>query len=173
MIACIGQGFWVATPIQLAHATAALGHDGIPLTPRILVATQKGFDEEIEQVPPVRPGGAVSVHPENLAAVIEGMVAVMHSPSGTARAAALDSPYLIAGKTGTAQRVSRRGDEAIPLDDLPYHLRHRALFVALAPAEAPTIALAIVVESGGSGSRSAAPIARRILDAWLLRGEGR
>ncbi len=98
------------------------------------------------------------------------MVAVMHGPTGTARAAAVDAPYLIAGKTGTAQRVSRSGDEAIDLETLPFNLRHRALFVAFAPAQAPTIALAVVVESGGSGSRAAAPVARRILDAWLSRG---
>ena len=82
------------------------------------------------------------------------------------------APYLIAGKTGTAQRVTRVGDDALNLDLLPFHLRHRALMVAFAPADAPRIALAVVVESGGSGSRAAAPVARRILDAWLLGGGG-
>ena len=80
---------------------------------------------------------------------------------------------MIAGKTGTAQRVGRTGDAAVDLELLPFNLRNRALFIAFAPAYAPTIAVAVVVESGGSGSRAAAPVARRILDAWLLRGIAR
>jgi penicillin-binding protein 2 len=77
----------------------------------------------------------------------------------------------MAGKTGTAQRVTRRGTESLVLEDLPFDLRHRALFVGYAPADAPDLALALVVESGGSGSRAAAPVARRIFDAWVARNE--
>jgi penicillin-binding protein 2 len=73
----------------------------------------------------------------------------------------------MAGKTGTAQRVSRQGTERLDPNKLPYHLRHQALFVGYAPAEAPTIAVALVVEHGGSGSLAAAPVARRIFDAWI------
>lgn len=91
----------------------------------------------------------------------------MHGPTGTAARAAAGAHYLMAGKTGTAQRVSRRGDERLDPNKLPYHLRHQALFVGYAPAEAPTIALALVVEHGGSGSAAAAPVARRIFDAWV------
>jgi len=108
--------------------------------------------------------------PANVDAVVEGMVAVVHGPTGSARAIA-SSDYRIAGKTGTAQRTTRRGEESLKLEELPFHLRHRALFIAFAPAEAPRIAVMVVVESGGSGSGTAAPVARRILDAWLL-GDG-
>jgi penicillin-binding protein 2 len=73
----------------------------------------------------------------------------------------------MAGKTGTAQRVSRQGTERLDPNRLPYHLRHQALFIGYAPAEQPTIALALVVEHGGSGSAAAAPVARRIFDAWM------
>lgn len=171
VITGIGQGFWVTTPLQLARATAALADGGVLHTPHLLRETQRGLagPRIKESLPAAQP---IGVDPGNLQVVVDGMVASLHSPSGTAREAARDAGYLIAGKTGTAQRVSRRSDEAIDLDSLPFHLRHRALFVAFAPAEAPTIALAIVVESGGSGSRAAAPMARRILDAWLANGEG-
>ena len=110
-------------------------------------------------------------HPQrhNLAAVVEGMVAVMHGPTGSARAVALDAPYRIAGKTGTAQRVSRKTDQSLDPTKLEFSLRHQALFVAFAPADAPRIALMVVVEHGGSGTKAAAPVARRILDAWLLK----
>jgi len=77
-------------------------------------------------------------------------------------------PYVMAGKTGTAQVVSRRGGGAVNPKSLPMHLRHRALFVGFAPAEAPTIAIAVAIEGGGYGASTAGPIARKIVDAWLL-----
>lgn len=170
VIAGIGQGFWVTTPLQLAHATALLAAGGRGHRPHLLRAAQRGFDAGVTAEPETAQVGEPVKNPANLAAVVDGMVAVMHGPTGTARAAGVDAGYLIAGKTGTAQRVSRTTDEAIDLDALPFHLRHRALLVAFAPADDPRIALAVVVESGGSGSRAAAPVARRILDAWVLRG---
>ena len=169
VISGIGQGFWVTTPLQLAQATSLLAVGGSGYPPRLLRATQHGFDAAvIDELPRARVGVAVA-DPRMRDAVVEGMIAVMHGPTGTARAAALGANYLIAGKTGTAQRVGRTGDAAVDLESLPFNLRNRALFIAFAPAFAPTIAVAVVVESGGSGSRAAAPVARRILDAWLLR----
>jgi penicillin-binding protein 2 len=171
VIAGIGQGFWVVTPLQLAQATAMLAARGQPRVPHLLRATQSAFDGDVTEVPvPARPA-RWQIAADKVEAVVDGMVAVMHGPTGTARAAAANSPYRIAGKTGTAQRVTRTGDEAIDIDNLPFHLRHRALFVGFAPADAPQIALMVVVESGGSGSQAAAPVARRIMDAWLLRSE--
>jgi penicillin-binding protein 2 len=169
VIAGIGQGFWVTTPLQLARATAALADAGRLRQPRLLSRTQQGLAAapRPEPHPPPRDLELTATH---LQAVVEGMVAAMHAATGTAREAAQGAPYRIAGKTGTAQRVSRRTEEAINLEDLPFHLRHRALFIGFAPAESPSIALALVVESGGSGARAAAPIGRSILDAWLLRG---
>ena len=169
VIAGIGQGFWVVTPLQLAQATAVLAAGGVQRTPHLLRATRTEFDGEPVPVPLPMPQPLDLRDPSHLSAVTAGMVAVMHGPTGTARATARDATYRIAGKTGTAQRVGRTGEEAIDVNALPFHLRHSALFVAFAPAEDPEIALALVIEHGGSGSAAAAPVARRILDAWLLR----
>ncbi|MBK9494347.1 MAG: hypothetical protein IPO08_07345 [Xanthomonadales bacterium] len=107
--------------------------------------------------------------PQHLQAVIDGMIAAVHGPTGSAHEMGVGANYLIAGKTGTAQRVSRVGDEARDQSTLSQNQRNQALFIAFAPAESPQIALALVVEGGGSGARAAAPVARRILDAWLER----
>jgi penicillin-binding protein 2 len=96
------------------------------------------------------------------------MMRVVHGPGGTARNISGGLTYHIAGKTGTAQVVSRRGNVSLNPRALPMHLRHRALFVGYAPAENPTIAVAVVVEGGGFGASTAAPIARKILDTWVL-----
>jgi len=166
VISGIGQGYWVTTPLQLAQGTAMLAGDGQLRRPHLVRATQAGFGAPRlpEPQPPALP---VVDDPAHLAAVRDGLVATMHGPTGTAARAAAGAHYLMAGKTGTAQRVSRRGDERLDPNKLPYHLRHQALFVGYAPAEAPTIALALVVEHGGSGSAAAAPVARRIFDAWV------
>jgi penicillin-binding protein 2 len=92
----------------------------------------------------------------------------VHGPTGTARGIGINSPYLIAGKTGTAQVVSNKNNLRLDPHNLPLHLRHQALFIAFAPADDPRIAVAVIVEHGGFGSSSAAPIARAIMDAWLL-----
>jgi penicillin-binding protein 2 len=170
VIAGIGQGFWVVTPLQLAQATAMLAAGGVQRTPHLLRAVQDPFRGDPALLPLPQPQPLGLRDPAHLAAVTAGMVAVMHAPTGTARAAAKGAEYRIAGKTGTAQRVGRAaGEEAIDVNDLPFHLRHSALFVAFAPAEDPEIALALVIEHGGSGSAAAAPVARRILDAWIER----
>lgn len=167
VVAGIGQGYWVTTPLQLAQATAVVVNGGHRQPLSLLHATQSSFDAPKQYLPHPR-GPRVVSNEANLQAVRDGMVAVLHGPSGTARSAASGAPYRMAGKTGTAQRVGRKGNERLDPNRLPYHLRHQALFVGFAPAEQPTIALAVVAEHGGSGSKAAAPIARRIFDAWLL-----
>ncbi|MEZ5455645.1 MAG: penicillin-binding protein 2 [Lysobacteraceae bacterium] len=167
VIAGIGQGFWVATPLQLAQATATLAAGGVRHPPHLLRQTQSRFDAPILDAPQPPLDAPVVNQVQNLQAVIEGMVAVVHGPTGSAREMGVGAGYLIAGKTGTAQRVSRIGDEARDQRTLTQNQRNQALFIAFAPAESPTIALALVIEGGGSGSRAAAPVARRILDAWL------
>ena len=169
VIAGIGQGFWVVTPLQLAQATAMLANGGIQIRPHLLRASQAGFDAPIVPEPLSQPQLPPVAHSENLAAVTEAMVAVLHSSTGTARAAlaTVNPGYRIAGKTGTAQRISRRSDAALDVSQLPFDQRHNALFIAFAPADAPRIAVMVVVEHGGSGSSVAAPIALRIVDAWL------
>ncbi len=171
VISGIGQGFWVTTPLQLIVAYSAMANGGMIVQPRIFRAKQSNLAEglQLADTPPVR---KIELPEKYVDEVNAGLVAVMHSEKGTARAAALGMTYQIAGKTGTAQRVSRQGDEKIELDKLPYHLRHQALFVGYAPADNPQIAIVVVVEHGGSGSTSAAPIARKIFDAYLVNEQG-
>lgn len=169
VISGIGQGFWVTTPLQLAHATATLAAAGQAHRPRLLRATQAGFEGELQRIELESPSAPISIAPHHLRAVVEGLEATMHGPTGTARAVGEGSPYRIAGKTGTAQRVSRVGDAEVDQAQLAANQRNQALFIAFAPADDPRIALVVVAEGGGSGTRTAAPIARQILDAWLLR----
>src|SRR5690606_10175091 len=154
------------TPLQMAQATAALANGGIRHRLHLVKATQAGFDQPL--VPePQPPGVRVVKDPAHLAPVIDGMVAVVHGPTGTARSVGTGAPYRIAAKTGTVQRTSRRGNENIDPSALPYHLRHQAWMIAFAPADDPTIAAAVLVGHGGSGSRAAAAGLRRSLDASL------
>jgi penicillin-binding protein 2 len=101
--------------------------------------------------------------------IVEDMTAVVHGERGTARRIGLGAPYRIAGKTGTAQVFTIAQDEEYDSEETEERLRHHALFIAFAPAEEPRIAVAVVVENGGSGSATAAPIARIVLDNYLLR----
>jgi penicillin-binding protein 2 len=166
VIAGIGQGYWVTTPLQLAQGTAMLAGGGLLRRPHLVRATQAGFGAPRVPEPQPAPRRVVD-DPAHLAAVNDGLVATMHGPTGSGARAAAGAWYRMAGKTGTAQRVSRRGNERLDPNQLPYHLRHQALFVGYAPADRPTLAVALVVEHGGSGSGAAAPVARRIFDAWM------
>src|SRR5690606_14306235 len=138
-----------------------------PLT--LLAARRDGYDRPWRATPAPR-GEAISDRPDHLRAVQEGMENTIHG-RGTATALARGAEYRMAGKTGTAQRVGRRGDARTDPRSLPYHLRHQALFIGYAPAEDPAIAVAVIVEHGGYGGVTAAPIARRIFDAWLVEPE--
>jgi penicillin-binding protein 2 len=101
--------------------------------------------------------------------VIAAMVDVVHSARGTARGIGKDSPYTIAGKTGTAQVFGLKQEEKYDAETIAEKLRDHALFIAFAPVDEPKIAVAIIVENGGSGGSVAAPIARTIMDAYLGR----
>ena len=107
--------------------------------------------------------------PEYWDITLQSMVEVVHGQRGTARAIGKDAPYIIAGKTGTAQVFTIGQDAVYDEEEVEERLRHHALFVAIAPAEDPRIALAVVVENGGSGSGTAAPVARTVMDAWLTK----
>lgn len=161
----IGQGDWKVTPLQLVRAVSGIA-DGQLRTPHLVMDRRSGFDQPWIAMPPgaTRP---ITDNPGNLRWVREGMMDTMR-PGGSGYAIAVGAPYQMAGKTGTAQVVSRKGTAAVDPRSLPMHLRHRSLFEGFAPAEAPTIALAIAVEGGGYGVSTAAPIARKIFDAWLL-----
>ena len=163
----IGQGMWKTTLLQLVQGTAALAADGVRHPLHLVRSSRQGFAAPWLRMPQP-PGDSISTNRNNLAVVREAMIAVVHGPTGTARAIGINSPYLIAGKTGTAQVVSNKNNLRLDPHNLPMNLRHQALFIAYAPADDPRIAVAVVVEHGGFGSSSAAPIARAIMDAWLL-----
>ena len=167
VIAGIGQGYWVVTPVQLASALATLAAGGVHHPPHLLRETQDGIDAPRVASALPEPTPSFVRSPANLDAVRVSMEAVMHGPTGTARAFGDGAPWRIAGKSGTAQRFTRRDGAEYDETRVAEHLRHRALFVAWAPSEAPKIAVAVVVEHGSSGSRAAAPVARAIIDAWL------
>lgn len=166
VISAIGQGFWKVTPLQLAQATAALADDGRLHRPHLVTARRHGFGEAWIEEPQPAPR-RISDDEAHLQAVREGMIGTVHG-AGTATNIRQGLTYLIAGKTGTAQVVSRRGSAALDPRKLPMNLRHRGLFIAYAPANAPTIAIAVAIEGGGYGADTAAPIARKVFDAWLL-----
>ncbi len=166
VIAGIGQGYWVASALQLARGTAAIANGGDLHLLRLVAQRRIGYDQPWTTVAGTA-STRISDNLTHLRAVQEGMEATIHG-RGTATAMARGVDYRMAGKTGTAQKISRRGSGSTDPRSLPYHLRHQALFVGYAPADRPTIAVAVVVEHGGYGGTTAAPIARRIFDAWLL-----
>lgn len=172
VITGIGQGYMLTTPLQLAVMTAYIANHGAMFRPRFVRATRPAGAVQFEAIDSV-PMPQVKV--DNVAywaTVEQAMIDVVHAPNGTARRIGADAQYQIAGKTGTAQVFSIAQDEEYDADTIPKHLRDHALFIAFAPADKPIIALAVVIENGGSGSSAAAPVARQVLDAYLL-GEKR
>lgn len=165
VISSIGQGFWKATPLQLAQALGGLANGGYLRRPHLVKETRDGPNAnwvEVKLQEPTR----MSSNAAHLQAVREGMIGTVHG-NGTATNIRHGLTYLIASKTGTAQVVSRRGHAATNPRALPMHLRHRALFEAYAPADNPTIAVVVAVEGGGYGADTAAPIVRKVMDAWI------
>ncbi|HET7267372.1 MAG TPA: penicillin-binding protein 2 [Oleiagrimonas sp.] len=168
VIAGIGQGYWVVTPLQLAHAVATLADRGVPHRPHLLTATQQGVDAPVQELPPVKPGNPIVHNIDNWKVVRKGMLNVVYGTLGsTARGIGDGFPYLIAGKTGTAERYSRNTtayDTGASHSELAQ--RHRALFICYTPAKNPQIAVAVIVDHGAWGGSTAGPIARAVLDAW-------
>ena len=161
----IGQGLWKVSPLQLVRGVAAIADGGNLRRPHLAVAQRAGFDapwQPLPQSPPAR----ISDHPGNVKVIQEGME-MTTGGSGTAARVFRGAPYRSAGKTGTAQVVNR-GATAVDPRSLPLWKRHRALYIGYAPAEAPTIAVAVAVEGGGFGADTAAPIVRKVFEAWLL-----
>jgi penicillin-binding protein 2 len=162
----IGQGFMSVTPMQLAQVTAVLAGQGSVFRPRLVTGTRDpvtGKTTTIEPIPlPHVKGGT----PEQWKVIMEGMRDTM--TRGTARAIATTAEYHMAGKTGTAQAFSVAQNAKYVEKDVAERLRDHSWFIAFAPAEAPQIAVAVLVENGGFGASAAAPIARQIMDAYLL-----
>ena len=168
----IGQGYMLATPLQLATATAVLANRGRWVQPRLLKSIRVNKDY-IESLPATEEVAAAPVdvllkRDANWEKMIDAMENVVHGRRGTAQRIGKDVGYRIAGKTGTAQVVGIKQDEEYDVEKVAERNQDHGLFVAFAPADEPKIAIAVIVENGGGGSTSAAPVARQVLDAYLL-----
>ncbi|MFU8895301.1 MAG: penicillin-binding protein 2 [Gammaproteobacteria bacterium] len=168
VITGIGQGYMLATPLQLAQAAAILGNRGQGFRPTLLAAVEDPVSGARETLAPT-PLPAIQVAPAQIEEAVDSMIAVVHGPRGTARASGAGSQWTIAGKTGTSQVIGIAQGEEYDEDLVDERHRPHALFIAFAPAENPRIAVAVLVENGGSGSGAAAPIARTVMDHWLKR----
>lgn len=173
VIAGIGQGYMLTTPLQLAHATAALAMRGQRFQPRLLHATRDQNGRDYTLLEPVPLPAVDYDDATGWRYINHAMVEVVHGRRGTARRVGQGLNYRMEGKTGTAQVFSLGQDEEYDASRLARHLHDHALFVAYAPAERPRIAIAAIIEHGGGGSAVAAPIVRQVLDAYfqMLRDE--
>ena len=167
LILGIGQGYMQVTPLQLAQATSLLASKGVWHRPHLAMS--------IGDEPPVDPNPMPDIVLHDRHAwdqVNQGMQMVMHAPRGIARAAAAGAQYRIAGKSGTAQVVAIKQGERYNRDKTLERHRDNALFVGFAPADHPSIAIAVMIENGEAGGRVAGPVVREIMDAYLLDEQG-
>ena len=161
----IGQGYNSFTLLQLAHATANVANRGVVMKPHLVKQIEDARTGEKRLTVPSE-SYRISVKDEHLKTVIDAMVDV--NISGTGRVAFQGVPYKVAGKTGTAQVIGIKQNEKYDEGRIDERHRDHSLFIAFAPAEDPKIAIALLVENGGFGSRAAAPIARQAIDYYLL-----
>lgn len=168
LITGIGQGFTLATPLQLASATATLSLRGRRLTPRLVERLEDPETHEQTVFPAQSLETVTLSDPRHWHRVFEAMTDVIHGERGTARRIGVGARYHMSGKTGTAQVRGLAQDEDYDEEQTPKHLQDHALFIAFAPTEQPRIAVSVIVENGGSGSKAAAPIARQVMDYFLL-----
>ena len=160
----IGQGYNAYTPIQLAQATATIANNGVMFRPHLVkeIIDAKTGEKRLVEPEPIRD---LKFKPQNVDVIRRAMIGV--NKEGTGARAFAGAPYEAAGKTGTAQVYSLKGAE-YKAHSVKKELRDHALFIAYAPADKPKIALAVLVENGGFGAQSAAPIARMVMDYYLL-----
>jgi len=170
VIASIGQGYMLASPLQLAAAAAALATRGQRYRPHLVAAIEDPLTGERTLVSPERLPDVEISNDFYWDSVIEAMHDVLQGPRGTARAVGTTAAYTMAGKSGTAQVVSIAQDVEYDDAELEERQRDHALFIAFAPVEEPRIAVAVIVENGESGSRVAAPIAKAVIDEYLGYG---
>ena len=160
----IGQGYNAFTPMQLAHAMAIVANDGVAFRPHLvknIVNLKTGEERAVAPQPTHR----LTSKPEHIAIIRNALVGV--NKEGTSARAFAGAEYTSGGKTGTAQVFSLKGEKYVA-HKIDERLRDHAWFVAYAPADQPRIALAVLVENGGFGAQAAAPIARTVLDWYLL-----
>src|SRR5437868_6226086 len=160
----IGQGYNAFTPIQLAHAIAVIANDGVSYTPHLVKSVQSLKTGEVREIAR-DPASSLGVKPEYLAVIKNALVGV--NKEGTSAAAFKNAKYVSGGKTGTAQVYSLKG-EKYSEHRVDERLRDHAWFIAYAPVDKPRIALAVLVENGGFGAQAAAPVARKVLDYYLV-----
>jgi penicillin-binding protein 2 len=161
----IGQGYNAYTPLQLAQAVAMLANGGTAYRPQLVSAVE---DHRTRDRAPVEPHQlrTLNLKREHLAVVRDALVGV--NKEGTAARSFANAPYASAGKTGTAQVIGIKQGEKYVESKVQEELRDHSLFIAYAPAENPRIALAVIVENAGFGARAAAPLARKVIDYYLL-----
>jgi penicillin-binding protein 2 len=162
----IGQGYNLATPLQLAFATAILAGNGTAYRPHLVKKVLDNNNEVLREIV-TQPLYTLNLNAANLATVRNALIDVTR-PGGTAAAAGAGAAYTFAGKTGTSQVVGMKQGEKYVENKIQERHRDHALFVAYAPAESPKIALSVLVENGGHGGSTAAPIARLVMDYFLL-----
>ncbi|EJW21602.1 hypothetical protein IMCC14465_13980 [alpha proteobacterium IMCC14465] len=172
LIAGIGQGYMLVTPIQLAVMTARLANGGREVVPKLLIDAQSGSDSLSPSAK--EKGDEIAINPDHIRLMQKAMTSVVNDTDGTAFGSRFNLRGVSsAGKTGTVQvrRISKdeRASGIIPNEELDWHLRDHALFVGFAPIDNPKYAVAVVVEHGGSGSKVAAPIAQKLLKMALER----
>lgn len=170
LIVGIGQGAFLATPLQLAAATAAVATRGRYVRPRLLKAIKApGTNQWIEE--PQARGEPIPLSSEtHLDRIIASMLRVVEDRHGTAKRIRTRA-YRIAGKTGTAQVFTVKQTGRYRASQVAEHMRDHALFVAFAPVDKPTIAVAVIAENSGHGGSVAAPIARKVMDSHILGGK--
>ena len=163
----IGQGYALSTPMQLAKATASLANKGKIIRPRLVSSTSNSITNEVKQLPSHTESTIKVNNDKHWDEIIKSMEDVVHGVGGTAWRSGLNAKYRFAGKTGTAQVIGIAQDKEYNKDEIAEEFQDHALFIAFAPVESPRIAVAIIVENGGGGSKTAAPIARKMFDHFM------
>jgi penicillin-binding protein 2 len=166
----VGQGYLLVTPLQLAHIAGVIAERGRSFKPRLVMGLHDA-DGRAKYLPPVENEPVTGIAAADWDTVINAMVAV--NQWGTGRLAFAKAAYTAAGKTGTAQVYSVAQNAKYNAKTVSDKLRDHAWFIAFAPAEAPRIALAVLVENAGFGAANAAPVARKVIDTYLLDAEGK
>jgi penicillin-binding protein 2 len=161
----IGQGYNAFTPMQQAEAIATIANDGVALRPHLVKIIENAKTGEHREIAPEETH-RLAVKPEHLAVIQTALIGVPRE--GTSARAFVGAKYVSAGKTGTAQLFSIKEGEKYQSGRVDERLRDHAWYIAYAPAPAPKIALAVLVENGGFGAQAAAPVARAVLDYYLL-----
>ena len=172
LITGIGQGFFLTTPLQLAHATSVLVNHGKIRLPRAVATIEDPATDTSETQDSLQQESVPIQQRANWDRVLDAMRNVVHGRRGTAKRIGKDIPFEIGGKTGTAQLFGIKQGDRYDKKNTPKHLRDHALFISFAPIDHPAIVVAVIVENGGHGSSVAAPIARKVIDAWLLGEDG-